>query len=343
MALSTPQIVGFDIGGANIKAASSCGLSICKSFPLWKTPMELGTVLGGMKRELAGQLDSIDRIVVTMTGELADCFLDRREGVNTIVQQSVHGLDDNVLFYAMDGRFVSSSEAVEQEDLIAASNWHALASFAAHWCQKDGLLIDIGSTTSDFIPFQDGRVSTPSRSDHDRLLRGELDYSGIGRTPICAIVDALPFLGQLAPVMNEVFATTDDCALVAGFAREDLTDCNTCDGRPRSIPMATNRMARMIGLDHRQVTLDDAKTMSAYVLERLKARWMVAAQVLSSPTATWVLSGHGCGLLNVPKDRTCLDLSTVLGHDLCRVAPAYAIARLAYAQTTSMDVIPVLS
>jgi probable H4MPT-linked C1 transfer pathway protein len=214
---------------------------------------------------------------------------------------------------------------------------------AAKWCQGEGLLIDIGSTTADFIPLLHGQVGTDSRTDYDRLVRGELVYAGIGRTPVCALVEGLPFLGQLVPVMNEVFATTDDCALLTGLVAEEPDSTDTCDGRGRTIREAGNRLARMIGLDHRQVTLEDAKIMSAFVIERLRARLAVSTQVLSSPAATWVLAGHGIHLLAPPSDRNCLDLGAILGPELSRVAPAYAVARLALAEFAALDAIPVLT
>jgi probable H4MPT-linked C1 transfer pathway protein len=339
MVPASPHVLGFDIGGANIKVASDRGQAAAMVFPLWKNPQGLAEAL----RVLTAKFAPADYYVVTMTGELADCFYDRGEGVREIVHQSLAALGSDTTFYSLDGRFLSGAEAIADDRLVAAANWHALASLAAKWCRGEGLLIDIGSTTSDFIPLCDGRVATDSRTDYDRLVRGELVYAGIGRTPICALVEGLPFLGQLVPIMNEVFATTDDCALLMGLVEEEPGNTDTCDGRGRTLGDAGNRMARMIGLDHRQVTLEDAKIMSAYVIERLRAQLAVSTQVLSSPGATWVLTGHGVHLLSPPHDRVCLDLGSILGAELSRVAPAYAVARLALAEFAALDVLPVLS
>ncbi|WP_164100429.1 hydantoinase/oxoprolinase family protein [Candidatus Laterigemmans baculatus] len=325
------NIVGLDIGGAHIKAADRAGRTHCQSFALWKHPRQLEEALQSVVARFAPleRHAGSTRYAVTMTGELADCFLDRGEGVTRIVEAACQVLGSDVQFYAVDGRFVSADEAIADDSLVAASNWHAMATLAARLEPNEGLLIDIGSTTSDLIPLRQGRVATPSRTDHERLGRGELVYVGIGRTPVCAVVDTLPYLGEHSPVMNEVFATTDDCAVVLGMCEPEESDTDTCDGRPRTVAAASNRLARMIGLDHRSVSREDAAIMAAFVVGRIRARLLVAAEVLSSPGATWILSGHGSSLLSVPGDRRCLEIAAMLGPDLSRVGPAFAVAHLA--------------
>ena len=106
-------------------------------------------------------------------------------------------------------------EARESPQLAAASNWHALANFVCRFVtSRTGLLIDVGSTTTDVIPLADGRVAARGRNDTERLLSQELVYRGVGRTPICALTDALPLREQLCPIAAEVFATTADAYLL---------------------------------------------------------------------------------------------------------------------------------
>lgn len=332
-------MIGFDIGGAHVKAADHTGRAHTEPFPMWKQPHQLEQVL----QRIVARFGPADRYAVTMTGELADCFFDRGEGVRRIVDAVQGVLGDAAQFYAVDGRFLSADEAKADDALVAASNWHAMATLAARMCDGEGLLIDIGSTTTDLIPFASGRVATSSRTDRDRLCRGELLYVGIGRTPVCALVEMLPYLGEQSPVMNEVFATTDDCALLTGLSDPDETDTDTSDGQPRTVIAATNRMARMIGLDHRTVTPEDAAIMAAVVIQRMRARVMVSAQVLSPPAATWVLAGHGSCMLSVPPDRRCLDIAAALTDQISRVGPAYAVACLAKAEDTRNSPCPRLS
>ncbi len=75
------SILGWDIGGANIKVATSVGVARCYEFPLWKQPGELSAKL----TQIAMQLPKCDAWAITMTGELADCYFDKAEGVRHIV------------------------------------------------------------------------------------------------------------------------------------------------------------------------------------------------------------------------------------------------------------------
>lgn len=345
---SEPLVLGLDIGGANIKAADTTGRSHSCQFPLWQQADRLSEKLG----QILSSFPAPACFAVTMTGELADCFLDRAEGVKKIVQHCQQALGQRTLFYSVDGAFLCGDDAIALPDHVAASNWHALASLAARLCGDDrlcdapqpcghgGLLIDIGSTTCDIIPLLDGQPRTISRTDFDRLKTGELVYLGIGRTPVCSIVDALPFNGHFVPIMNEVFATMDDCAILSGQIDQDAEDRFTCDNRPRTKQFAANRLARMIGLDHRDVTIEQASSMAAYVIQQWRARIKVAIQVLSPPDSTWIFSGHGAKLLELPEDQPCIDLSILLGPEISRAAPAYATARLALEKIAQIDAAP---
>src|SRR5688500_1600111 len=93
--------LAFDIGGANIKVAD--GLEYCRSYalPLWREPARLAPQL----RLAIAEAPPADRLAVTMTGELADCFASKAEGVQFIVSAAVAAADRRpVLVYLVDGR-----------------------------------------------------------------------------------------------------------------------------------------------------------------------------------------------------------------------------------------------
>src|SRR6202030_2937868 len=103
-----------------------------------------------------------------------------------------------------------------------------------------GLLIDVGSTTTDVIPLSGGRAVPRGVTDAARLQTSELVYTGARRTPVCALVHE--------GVAAELFATTLDVYLTLGaFAEDSSTD--TADGRPATRPRAHARLARMRGGD----------------------------------------------------------------------------------------------
>jgi probable H4MPT-linked C1 transfer pathway protein len=288
-----PRVMGLDIGGANIKVATELGESAAVFFPMWQRSDDLAAALVA----IAGPFASCDRWAVTMTGEMADVFRDRQAGVAAIARQTIQAANQvgckDVQFYCVDGHFLSLEDTLANPDRVASANWHAMALWAARQIDSPALLIDVGSTTTDIIPIAPGTVATESKTDFDRLVAGELVYIGGGRTPVCALVSQLPYRDTVVPVMREVFATTDDCALVLGWAEESPSDRMTCDGQPRTVAASINRLARMIGLDHRSVTLADARTIAQTTANAASSS--IAAAIdrhAATHHSRWVIAGH---------------------------------------------------
>ncbi|MEL6106938.1 MAG: hydantoinase/oxoprolinase family protein [Planctomycetota bacterium] len=323
-------VIGLDIGGANLKYADSQGRTHCTEFPLWQRPEELRRqLLADLKKLVNGEIIGV---AAAMTGELADCFLDRRRGVAHIVER----LDAAVatlnlpppVYYGADGCFRDSPSAIAETDLTAAANWHALGTFVAREYASDGWLIDIGSTTTDIIPLRNGQVATKSQTDFDRLAAQELVYLGGARTPVCSIIDSLQVESRPVPVMREVFATMDDVRILLGFTDEAPNDHQSADGTPRDRSHAANRVARMVGLDHRRVDIDQATDLAKQI--HAAARSIVKDATAKIPRgASVVVSGHARDLLeNLGAAERMIDLTQRLGAEVSRVAPAFAVAKL---------------
>ncbi len=329
---SNTVALGVDIGGANLKYADTQGKAWSVEFPLWLRPDDLA---GQLRSDFAAFPD-VTHLAVTMTGELADCFLDRGVGVQHIVDQACRAANRSgwspPQFYAVDGRLHAPAWVMENVNLVAAANWHALASWVARrfapQLSAGGLLVDIGSTTTDLIPLCDGVIATGSRTDFDRLSEGSLVYLGGGRTPVCTLVDHLQWQGRRVPVMREVFATMDDVRVLLGHQRSDASDCRSADAKPRDAFHAANRLARMIGLDHRVVDLEAAKLLANQVHHRARAILSDAIAALGGD-GPLVVSGHCSDLLPADNDsRELISLPETLGVDVSRCAPAYAVAQL---------------
>ena len=342
--MTRANVLGIDIGGANIKYASTDGRAAASCFEMWKRPTELSATLVREVHALvpfdaglfdAGTFDAglFDAWAVTMTGELADCFIDRAEGVRSIVDSVVSAASQvnapEPMFYGVDGQFRSATHAKANVDTIAAANWHALASEVAASIAGDGVLVDIGSTTCDLIPIADGRVATTATTDYERLLEQSLVYVGCRRTPVCGLVHSLNHAGRDCDVMNEWFATIDDARLVLGHVEESPDDNASADGGPRTADRAANRLARMIGLDRRDVSMDQAQHLAAQVMDAATHRIAEAFTTIEakSPPGPIVLSGEGAALLMNHHGREVIRLADELGPKLSQSAPAWATAR----------------
>jgi probable H4MPT-linked C1 transfer pathway protein len=328
--------LGLDIGGANLKAADGRGWVTCVPFELWRTPYRLQAALSA----LVSAAPAAERVAMTMTGELCDCFRTKKEGVCHILAATAAAADGKELqVYLVDGRFVTMVQARGATHLVAASNWHALARFACRFLSgQAGVLIDIGSTTSDIIPLVDGVPRASGRTDTERLISSELIYTGVGRTPVCAVAPGLPWRGSTCPVAAELFATTADAYLLLDQLCEQEGVMSAADGRPMTKRFARERLARMICADAATFNESDARVAAAAIRDmQLKQLHRALHRVLTSMQRrldACVVSGSGEFLARLVADEVCsrgaiVSLSELLGPEVSQAAPAHALAVLA--------------
>jgi probable H4MPT-linked C1 transfer pathway protein len=329
--------IGLDIGGANLKLSDGERHSLSQPFPLWRMPENLASVVGGLLREF----DRPASLAVTMTGELADCFSTKAAGVRHILQAVEDAAPDVPIdVWTTGGEFVSPGDARDLVPLVAAANWHALATWTARSIpQGCAVLVDIGSTTTDIIPLCDGIPVPEGRTDVERLQSQELVYTGVRRTPICSVVSEVPFRGSPCPIAAEVFATMLDVHLLLGSIPEDESDANTANGRPATVECARDRLARMLCADSTEIDVDELRLVAAAVAAAQQSRVEHALELvrsrLSGPCELLITAGEGAFLLDqiagssaewasIPR----LKLSDTLGPIHSQSACAYALARL---------------
>jgi len=321
----TPRpILGLDIGGANLKAAHSNGEARIQPFPLWKDPGSLEEQL----RRLVVAMPEMDEVALTMTGEMCDCFANQAEGVRFILEGVMKAIGAARLrVFTLDGDFVTLDQARQRPERVAAANWLAQAIVAARLApNQTGLLIDIGSTTTDIIPLVDGKPMPRALTDPARLEAGELVYTGARRTPICAVLGA--------EVAAEFFATMGDVYLALGEVPPQPESRDTADGRPATMAAAHARLARMVCADPatlpKEKTRDLARRARARQAETLKRAIQKVSAHLTRRPEVFITSGSGAfvaGHLGLSGRR--VDLATEWGATLASCACAWSAARLA--------------
>lgn len=332
-------VLGLDIGGANLKAADSTGRAHSEVFEIWRAPQELAMRLA----KLISQFPTPDTLAVTMTAELADCFATKAEGVEFILRQvrEVAGRTP-VHVWTASGRFLAPAEGCQQPLTVAAANWHALATWAGRLASEgNALLIDIGSTTTDIIPLRNGTPCPAGLTDVERLLAGELVYTGVRRTPVCAVASAIPLRGQLCSIAAELFATTLDVYLLTGEAAEDPADCATADGRPATKAAARDRLAHMFCCDRTEITDDEIDAIAAFMAGAQQQTILTAIdRVLAKKNVAEldhvIISGSGSKLARriihdcaSTRQARLVALEDLLAPEIAESACAYAIAVLA--------------
>lgn len=247
------RIIGWDIGGAHVKAAvlESNGIIsnvLQQPCPLWKGIEYLEQAVKQIVFEVA---DSHCLHAITMTGELVDLFENRDQGVEQIIGAMQAVLTDNkLLIYAGSNGFLTPDK-IEPEDYesIASANWLASASFSASKL-KNGLFIDIGSTTTDLLVLADNKVRAIGLTDYDRMLSDELVYTGIIRTAVMAVAQTANFKGQSMGLMAEYFATMADVYRLTGELNEMHDQTDTADGADKTVLASAKRLSRMTGYEY---------------------------------------------------------------------------------------------
>jgi len=327
-----PGVIGLDIGGVNTKAVWRDGdalRSVLRPYDVVRDREALTAVVRDIAAELTGEPPEL--VALTMTAELSDEFRTKREGVGFVLDAVEAGFPGRVLAFTAAGELVSLAEARARPLDVAAANWvaSALAVGALH---PDALMLDVGSTTADVIPIAAGRVAAAGRDDLDRLLAGELVYTGALRTNLTAIAPRVPVRGSWCPVASELFAISADVHLILGHLAPAAYTCPTPDGRAATVGCARERIARLVCADSEQLGVGEIEAIAAYLHAEQVRQIEAAARRVGTDSAVVAL-GVGAFLARVVAERLgrpVLELPwSVAQRD---AAPAAALADLAAAR-----------
>ena len=331
-------VLGWDIGGVNTKVTRlqpALEKPACRSvslpYEVQREPGALGQVLAAAAREV--RAEATDWHAVTMTAELSQAFRTKREGVGFVLDALEAEFPGAVIqVYTVDEQFVTAAEARARPLMVAASNWAATAAWIARMVPSC-ILIDIGTTSTDLIPIVSGRVEAQGHTDPERLLSGELVYSGVLRTPAEAVTPQVPLWGGQAGVSADGFALIGDAHLWRGHLSPEDYTCRAPDGRPATRSFAGERLARIVCADREMLDDSDIDSIAgalahaqldviAHALTRLRHRWPEIDTAVVAGLGDFVAANaaRAAGLKVLP-------LAELLGPS-ARTAPAATVAWL---------------
>ena len=328
-----PEVFGWDAGGAHLKACRTVAGRVVDAMlwacPLWQGLQHLDAALQAARQRWP-QIQNAHH-AVTMSGEMADLFLHREDGVRQIAARLAQQLAPGTLdFFAGDAGWCKAHDAATHWQGIASANWLATALHVARTRMDhgagDAVLIDIGSTTTDLIALRGGRVLTTARSDAERLGSGELVYQGVVRTPLCALAPRIAWRGQLLNVMNEFFATVADVYRLTGELDPAHDLHASADNATKDLPATRQRLARMIGMDARDGSAQEwlvcARAWRACQLQELGGQLQRVLALHGLGRDTSIVSA-GCGDFLVPElaTRAGLEQGLRYGAQVALLAP----------------------
>ena len=341
--MSHKNFIGWDIGGAHLKIASvdnSGNINFVNQYasPLWQGADCLEALFPKAIKELP---KSKHVHALTITAELADVFENREQGVASLINVFEKSLGKDISLYALDNGLLNLESVRSKPMQIASANWHASSSYAASIIES-GVFIDIGSTTTDIIPFYKNKLINKGYNDQTRLRFDELVYTGVIRTPLMALANKAPFKGEWQNIAAENFATTADVYRVLSCIQEEDDLMDAADGKSKDIQGSVQRLARMIGADNNgAVDIECWHKLAEYFRERqLQLISNALLRVLSNmPTNDIKIISAGTGQFlikeiarraNIPYIKfSSLCSSDAKYLDKCNVcAPAVAVAQL---------------
>ncbi|VAX16995.1 4-[[4-(2-aminoethyl)phenoxy]-methyl]-2-furanmethanamine-glutamate synthase [hydrothermal vent metagenome] len=249
------KILGLDIGGAHIKSATAMigktvklGKRETIPFEIFREKQRLASLLGAIMKKTKP-----DGVAITMTGELSDVFKSRAQGVRWILDsalKAVRRIEMRVV--DVNGRLISTQSAKRNPACVSSANWSATGAFVSRWI-TNGIVVDIGSTTTDILPVVNGEVAVKGKTDYERLKNGELLYTGYLRTSAVAVCPEINLDGATLSTCPEHFAIVGDAHLYLGDIKPKNYTCLTPDGRGKTKTAAGARLARLV--------LSDSKTL----------------------------------------------------------------------------------
>jgi probable H4MPT-linked C1 transfer pathway protein len=342
------SVLGLDIGGANTKAAfistDNGFISEFKTameyFPVWKNPEKLGATLSRLKRMISGSM-KLNCVAVTMTAELSDAYRTKREGINHILTHVAQAFPATQIFVLdVNATLKSIAEAQAEPLEIAAANWAATGWMVSQLVQNC-IVIDVGSTSTSIIPVVDGHISAAGKTDLEKLMNGELVYTGSLRTNIAAIVDSIPLRGGVARVSSELFAQSGDVHLVLGNITEKEYTVETADGRGKTRAEASARLAHVVCADTEMLTEQEIVQIATYihsrqveqvaeglsqVYNRVKPRAKTKIKAVVTGLGKNFLARKAAQIVGIKKS---IDLNELLKSEVATVSPAVGVALIA--------------
>ena len=265
----TCSIYGWDIGGAHLKVCQIRNIknkdvirAVQIKCKLWKGLENLSRAIKEVKNNWS--IKESDYHFFTMTGEMVDLFPSRSDGVKNILKVLKSIFGQKVECYSQDSTFITLSSKNNWQS-IASSNWHVTANFVSSYI-KEGVLVDIGSTTTDLIPIKNSvPITKKNTSDANRLRNGELVYLGITRTLVSSIKPNLRFKNYYYNVMRESFANTADVFRITNELATEDDLYPTCDNMEKTRLASERRLARVIGMDRENATSKEWRVFANHI------------------------------------------------------------------------------
>ena len=242
------KYIGIDIGGAHLKCVGidefkKISYTKYESYQIWNNKKVLLEKLNQINKEVNNNKLTYG---ITMSAELCDNFPNRKVGAKYIIE-ACNSLNSKKFFYSNKSLHFSSKFKMEN---LMSMNWHSIGKLCENKI-KDSIIIDFGSTTTDFLCIKNFKLRNEGYTDFERINNSELIYKGLIRTPLFGIKNKIKFKKKYFNIIPEVFSDMADVYRVKKLLKKSIDiDC-TADSSSKSIRCSMTRIARNLGFDYK--------------------------------------------------------------------------------------------
>ena len=279
------MILGVDIGQANIKITS---LTLDEPLKVRSVSFPFSTI-GEMIEKLISFVPHPDIVVITQTICASRYFFSSlKEGTYHIIDLTEKLFGEKVRYQSLSCKLYNSEEAKKHYFDVSCRNWVATCYLASYLrLFEEGLVIDCGTISTDIVPVLNSTPVTLDDNDHiyTRAKTGELFWSGLYFTNLHSISNVLvldgeefqvnPFTRTMifdAYVVLGIISPEDVIAKFSGLDDKSLISFESC----------VDRMLDTIAADRELLTLNDAKKIAQFFVEKQREKTKIAVEKVLS-------------------------------------------------------------
>lgn len=197
-------------------------------------------------------------------------------GVLHTAQILKDNFSNNIKIISANGELYSPDEVLSMYGInlyrFALTNFYGSAYLGSKLI-KNGISIDIGTTTTDIIPIKDGEIDPdnlkyPDNYIEHRYSSKKINWYGMTITPLCFLTDSIPLNGKKYSIVPRDYYTDlvisvlelMDIKLIQRHAYFDYFPNNNT---------SASKIAQFIGLDDKLLSYKDIKKIAQYLYKRL--------------------------------------------------------------------------
>ncbi|MBU0762972.1 MAG: hypothetical protein KKD39_08095 [Candidatus Altiarchaeota archaeon] len=208
------RVLGLDLGGLTIKGVvvdvlSDGSYKFVSEFSEFFYPHNLEAVLSQYSEDA-------DAVGIASTAEYVYPDYPRlSDGIRFFSEKLSKIFNKDILWMNHSGCLTENKHVMQTPYDVASTNWVA-TSYLLGEKLNECILVDIGTSSADVIPIIGGYPAGDCKYDYQRLITGELFYTGGVFTQISAIVSWLNVDGVRTRVSSEYFCNSGDIHLMLG-------------------------------------------------------------------------------------------------------------------------------